>query len=151
LAELLRVLAQPTNCGGNTYTLGACRNYAWIVESAKRHGKTEFNFSEIDPYDFSRLMKHPESHWTPGADYLVRTNVAFVSQKPVMVIICDKSFRSVPLPAIWNLYLGNPAHAVGYSDGKAELISQKEFAALDLTGFVSLRGLTTNYQEIPQP
>jgi hypothetical protein len=45
----------------------------------------------------------------------------------------------VPQPCLWNLFRQNPAHAVGYSDGSAGLISPEEYAALDLSRFIKAR------------
>jgi hypothetical protein len=61
-----------------------------------------------------------------------------------VVIVCRKQFSDLHNPGIWNSFIPNPAHAVAYSDGTAELISPKQFANLNLNGFVSLSNLAAN-------
>jgi hypothetical protein len=61
-----------------------------------------------------------------------------------VIIICEREYDNVPKPALWNFYRKNPAHAVGYSDGTAGLISPEQFTNLNLNGFVSLSSLATN-------
>jgi len=55
----------------------------------------------------------------------------------VPVIVRPIAYDNVPGPSIWNLWRRTPAHAVGYSDGTASLISPEEFAASDWSAFVA--------------
>ena len=78
-------------------------------------------------------------------DPLFKTNFVWgnASNREV-VIVCRKKFADLHKPGFWNSFLPNPAHAVAYSDGTAELISPKQFASLNLNGFASLSNLTAN-------
>jgi hypothetical protein len=104
----------------------------------------KFDVSEFGEAEKSEVAKLAKNHWIGGKDFLVRPNFASTNTSRTVVIVCEKSFDNVPQPTLWNFYRKNPAHAIGYSDGSTGLISPAEFAALDLTGFVSLSNLATN-------
>lgn len=61
-----------------------------------------------------------------------------------VVIVCRKKYSDLHKPGFWNSFIPNPAHAVAYSDGTAELISPNQFASLKLNGFASLSNLMAN-------
>jgi hypothetical protein len=85
-----------------------------------------------------------------GADFLVRSSfVLGNSSNRGIVIVCERQFGNVPQPTIWNLYHQNPAHAVGYSDGTAGLISPEQFSNLNLASFVSLSNLVADLASKP--
>ena len=134
----LPLLTPPSNCGGNSYALSACKQYALITRLATDDGKTGIsNLAATEKLEAARLSKN-------GWDFLVRTNFTSRNMAPVIAIVCEKPFSNIPQPTFWNLYRENPAYAVGYSDGSTSLISLAEFAALDLTSFIPLSSLTTN-------
>ena len=152
LATVLPALAPPSNCGGNSHSLSVCRQYALAARLLELDGKNEFRFDDLEETDRMWVAKLAKSSRTEGKDFLVSTNFAIPQTGRVLVIVCEQAFDNVPQPAIWNLYRRNPAHAVGYSDGNCGLISPVEYAALDLTGFVSLRTLELRGQtEAVQP
>jgi hypothetical protein len=100
-------------------------------------------------FDFLRLSDD-NKHRALGLvlndlDYLVKTNFAWGTSSNVeVVIVCPTEFDNVPEPFLLNLYHRNPAHAVGYSDGKTGLISPKQYINLNISGFVSAWSLATN-------
>lgn len=140
---ILLPLNSPSNCGGNSYALYACENYVTITHMAVDDGKSVL--SNLGEAEKSEAAKLAMSHWISGADFLVRTNFTSTKTSRIVAIVCEKSFGNVPQPTLWNFYRKNPAHAVGYSEGSAGLISPAEFKALDLTGFIHLSSLGTNF------
>jgi hypothetical protein len=120
---------------GNRAAILECRNYFFIISHA------ETNSSE---FDFSKLSKEDEIELI-HLGYLAKTNFIWGnSSNRESVIVCQNQFSDVPRTGFLHLFLPNPAHAVGYSDGAAGLISPKEFSQLNLNGFISLSSLATN-------
>jgi len=80
------------------------------------------------------------------SDLWVKTNFtfAFSEVKREVVVVCGKEFDNVHKPGFVNSFFRNPAHAVGYSDGKSGLISVEEFTNFNFSSFVSLANLATN-------
>ncbi len=142
---ILPALISPTNCGGNSYALYACKKFTLLTRLATKDG--QFDISKFGTADRSTASKLTKSHWILRADFLVRTNFTNPSPSRLVVIACERPFENVPQPALWNLYRKNPAHAVGYSDGNTGLISPAEFMALDLSSFVPLSSLGTNISD----
>jgi hypothetical protein len=56
-----------------------------------------------------------------------------------LVVACTAAYADSPRKAFWNLWLAAPKHTVGFADGSIRLLTEEEFASLDLTGFVPLR------------
>ena len=142
---ILTVLTPQTNCGGNSAALSACHNYALAAQIASAENHSQFDTGKIDKQALSELAR--ENWGMTRSDFVVKTNSVLRNRaKPEIVILCTKQFENVPQPTIWNFYHKNPAHAVGYSDGKTGLISPTEFTNLNLNGFVSVASRTTNSQ-----
>ena len=99
------------------------------------------HFNQLDPIDRTNLFRLSNSHGTPDASYWVRTNSFSETNQKQIVIFCDNIYDNVPQPTIWNLYHRNPAHAVGFSDGTAGLISPSEFTQIDRNAFLNLTAL----------
>jgi hypothetical protein len=139
---LLAMLALPASSGklrGNAFALLYCRLELRDWKSANTNG---FNFEQLSKEDKRRaivLLGLNMDAWT-------KTNFIWAKSETdrEIVIVCRKEFNNVPRPAWWNFYHKNPAHAVGYSDGTAELISPEAFTNLNLSGFISLSNLATN-------
>ncbi|MBI4602385.1 MAG: hypothetical protein HY721_10545 [Planctomycetes bacterium] len=136
---------RPTNCGGNGQALSDCRQFAvlcraWVDEAASVGGASA-------PATLGDLVAtHGAEDRPPGfrngfgflEDYLVLDPRRPVPRgERAVVIVCSEPYGNVPRPTFWSFYRRNVAHAVGYSDGTAGLISPREYAALDLSGFVS--------------
>jgi hypothetical protein len=75
--------------------------------------------------------------WIPSARFLVSTASMSEreSQPRRVIVVCDTPYSNVP-----RRWIGSapPAHAAGFSDGSAGLISPAEFAALDRSLFAFL-------------
>ena len=94
---------------------------------------------------FLRLIFIAEDLAKQGEGYLIKTNCNTTRTNREIVIICEKPFDyDGANTSFWNLFKRNYAHAVGFSDGKAGLISTTEFTTLDLHGFTSLSQVATN-------
>jgi len=132
-----------TNCGGNGYALTVCRSYLLTAQMLAEENHSGFEISKLGENDKINLVKLTQSSWLRGADFLVQTNFAWSNAQQQIVIVCDKGFDNAPKLG-WIYFWRNSAHAVGYSDGTAGLISSEDFTNLNLNGFVSLSSLATN-------
>ena len=107
----------------------------------------EFNLVALETAERKYLIPYTSHSWLQTAVFWIRTNTIDISEKPkTILIVCDKSYDNVPQPTIWNLYKKTPAHAVGFADGSADLITPAQFAALDLSEFVR----ATNFFGVPE-
>lgn len=150
-ALTLPLVKTESNCGRNSYALNVCRIFALAAEMAAQDNHSKFEVEKIEKVERQSFMALAGNHWgMNGADFLVKTNFVLGSSSNREVIIVSKrKFGNVPQPTIWNFYHQNPAHAVGYADGKIGLISPDLFTNLDLTGFVTLSNLVANFEHIP--
>ena len=144
-AALLPGLAPPSNCGGNSHALTACKQILIYDRLARNTNGIGFDLAQFDAVDQTNLFLTVASRWTSDAGYWLRTNGFSNTAARQIVVVCDRAYDNVPQPAVWNLYRGNPAHAVGYSDGTTGLITPAEFSGLDRRGFMSLTALATNH------
>lgn len=140
-ALVLPALAPASNCGGNNYALTACKQLVFYARMATPTNSSTLELALLDTFDRTNLFRLVDSHWTTGAGYWVRTNGLGDATQKRIVVVCDTVYDNVPQPTIWNLYHLNPAHAVGFSDGTAGLISPAEFTAMDRTDFAALSAL----------
>jgi len=136
---VLPAIAPSKNLTGNRAALAMC---GWELTAWKSYqpNRPEFDFHKLSNDEKRRVIM-----FGLNQDFLIRTN--FVWGTPTnreIVIVCQREYDNVPLPAPWNLLYRNPAHAVGYSDGTRGLISPEEYQNLFLYGFVSLWSLATN-------
>lgn len=127
-----------SNCGGNSAALSDVRTYALIA----RMGATDspdhtFRVMMATPEQRKQLARVARDHWVPNARFLVSTAPFSEeqSQPRRIIAVCDTPYSNVP-----RRWIGSapPAHAAGFSDGSAELISPARFAALDRSSFVFL-------------
>lgn len=141
----LPFLAPSTNCGGNSYALTVCEEFAVTARAKTQDHEGSFEISKISQQDLAMIARNA---WgISGADLLVRTNfLPGSSTNRALVIVCTRKFDNIPQPMIWNLFHKTPAHAVGYSDGEVALISPDDFAKLNLDGFVSAASLVAGSQ-----
>jgi hypothetical protein len=147
----LPLLAQPSNCGGNSYALNACRQITFYASRLTPTTNWPSNLNDLDSIDRAYFFGLNQSHWTPDADYWIRTNAFAAATQRQIVVFCDQLYDNVPQPTIWNLFRHNPAHAVGYSDETGGLISRAEFEQLDRHNFASLRTVEQSYSEWSKP
>lgn len=138
-AAMLPSLATTGKLHGNERALKNCELEMRIWKSAETNSPS-FDFSKLSHEDTRRVLMLV---WTLDAQ--AKTNFLWQTNKTKheIVIVCGKEFDNVPA-SFWTFYLKYPAHAVGYSDGTAGLISPEQFTNLNLTGFVSLSNLATN-------
>lgn len=131
------------NCGGNNYTLSNCKHFALAARMVADENAGLFTINKIESQDLTLISM---DRWgSAGSDFLVKTNFLITNQtNREIVIVSQRAFANVPQPTFWSFYRKHWAHAVGYSDGSADLISPKEFSKLNLNGFVSIKSLVTN-------
>jgi hypothetical protein len=148
VALALPLVTAKTNCGGNSYALSACATFAVAAYVTAQDNHSQFEVGKIGKDEWQSFLTLAGNHWGMNrADFLVKTNFVLGNGSNRDVIIVSKrEFGNVPQPTIRNFYHRNPAHAVGYSDGTTGLISPEQFANLNLTGFVSLSNLVTNFE-----
>ena len=127
-----------SNCGGNSAALSNVRMYVLLA----RMGSTDspdhvFHVLTVTPEQRKQLAHVAHDHWIPNARFLVSTGPLSEesSQSRRIIVVCDTAYRNVP-----RRWIGSapPAHAAGFSDGSAELISPAQFAALDKSSFTFL-------------
>lgn len=140
------LLARPSNCGGNTAALYNCKQ---ILTYARMFGDTNTfppDANQMPPEERDEFFKLGKNHWTGVAQYWVRTNGWDSRNHTQIVVFCEKAFGNVPQPTLGNLYTRNPAHAVGFANGTAGLISPGAFAQIDKNDFASLSDLEPRCQ-----
>jgi hypothetical protein len=144
-AMAVPLLESSTNCGGNNSTRVDCYEFTLYARLASDEKTEKFEIGKIDKQYLQMLARH---HWgICGSDLLVRTNFSTSKvNNHELVIICTEPFGNIPQPTIWNFYHQTPAHAVGYADGKVDLISPAEFKNLNLSGFVSVSNLVASVE-----
>ena len=135
----LPTLATSGKARGNDLALLECRLYLSAASSSQPNSSL---------FEFSKLSIEEKRHALCLAvylDLLVRTNFLWGNGLDhEIVVVCPNEFDNVPRPILFNLYHKNPAHAVGFSDGRTRLISPAEFTNLNLDGFISAASLATN-------
>ena len=131
-----------SNCGGNSAALFVCGEFVAIPrETAEgKGGVLDFNMKPgEEKKSLGYLAKNNE---IPGASFLVKRGRHEIEEgQKQIIVVCATAYSNVPQPTLWNLYKRTPAHAVGYSDGLAELISPAQFNSLNLSDFVDAREL----------
>jgi hypothetical protein len=130
----------PTNkLAGNQATLAMCR-WELATWQAYQTNSPGFNFHQLTDDQKRRVIM-----FGLNQDFSIRTNFAWSdAAKRKIVIVSSRVYDNVPVPAPWNVFWRNPAHAVGYSDGTTGLISPEEFDSLNQFGFASLWSLATS-------
>jgi hypothetical protein len=124
---------------GNRMTLIECHEYLNTVSSTKSNS-TNFDFSKLTDDDKGRAIGMARIF-----DFWIKTNFVWrTGSNREIIIVCPEQFDNIPKPGFWNAFWRNPAHAVGYSDGSAGLISPEQFTNLNLSGFVSATNLAAN-------
>ena len=124
-----------SNCGGNSAALSAVRSYATRAVVAMMESPDHtFRVTAATPDEQDQLRQLPGARWVPRAHFLVSTTPVTLEPRRA-IIVCDTPYTNVPQHRFAD---APPSHAVGFSDGSAELISPTKFAALDRSSFVSL-------------
>jgi hypothetical protein len=138
---LLPMLAKPSNCGGNSAALTACRNIclATRIISSDR-GTNLVSLSGLSAEEVLEFQNVAGLSWLHGARLLVRTNgfVLGAGEDKQVIVVCDTAYSNVPQ---YRFHRAPPTHAVGYSDGNVGLISMAQFHSLNLKSFQDVRDL----------
>ena len=131
-----------------------CLDYAKFVEYAATNNQFGLDISKLNDGKVSsnyqsgavvRLLFSAQDLAKQGEDYLIKTNCNTAKTNHEVIIVCEKPFDyDKANESFWNLFKRNYAHAVGYSDGSAGIISTTEFSNLDLRGFANLSQIATN-------
>ncbi|MEK7781133.1 MAG: hypothetical protein AAB370_06500 [Verrucomicrobiota bacterium] len=140
------ILARPSNCGGNSAALANCNQILVCVRLSCETKTFLLNTSPMSAEERDHFLELGVNHWTGEAQYWVRTNRWDLTSRTQMVVFCEKAFANVPQPTFFNFYKRNPAYAVGFADGTAQLISPADFAQLDKSDFAPLSALRHIYQ-----
>jgi hypothetical protein len=135
---VLPLFARASNCGGNSAALFNVRMYVLLARTgAMDTPEHTFRVMTVTPEQRKELADVAHDHWIPNARFLVSTAPLSEerSQLRRIIVVCDTPYSNVPRRWIGS---ASPAHAAGFSDGSAELISPTQFAALDRSSFAFL-------------
>jgi len=135
------LLARPSNCGGNSAALAACKGYVTILQLwSGDHDGQSFRYDETDDETRQPLARLPGASWIRSARLLARVDDVRVDSaaEKWIIMVCDRAYDNVPQRTFGRSPM---THAVAYANGETGLISPEEFARLDLSGFTDLQGL----------
>jgi len=119
----------------------AATNYNFSCFGVECHSTTgPVNASAIR---YSELYGSSRCIFNTNQDFWVRTNFLFNTTNRQPVIICKQQFHFRRAKNYFGCSYSSPkpAYAVGFSDGTAELVSEKEYSNINLNGFIPLSGL----------
>lgn len=143
----LPMLARPTNCGGNSAALAACKDIVLSFRTVSlERGDMPVSITNLTGPEQEYFRFVAGVSWLPNSKVLVAARPIILSEeRPREILaVCDTPFDNVP-----RRFLGRAplTHAVGYSDGSAGLISVREFRRLNLSGFIDVRKIATTRVE----
>jgi hypothetical protein len=121
-----------SNCGGNSAALSVCRNF--VIDMSSDIDGNYIGYDNISMEKLAEARKITAYHWIKGMTYKILKFKASREPKEI-VIICNKMYSNVPKPSVYNLFIGSPRHAVGYSDGSIGLITDKEYLCQSMEKF----------------
>src|SRR6266404_6590004 len=91
-ASLLPLLARPTNCGGNTATLNACRSVALAFQTvALDRGDKPFSIATLSESERENFGRPSGLSWIPGGRLLVATDSVSITETQPKKILADCS------------------------------------------------------------
>jgi len=125
-----------------TYARLTCGSFLVIATQAAQENNSVFEIGKLNSKERTELLALSQS-WHNGADFFIRTNFTVQGSAKKIVIVSNWELNTTK-PIIWNFFRKNPAHIVGYSNRMIGFISPKEFADINLNGFVSVVSLATN-------
>jgi hypothetical protein len=135
---LLPALARPSNCGGNSAALAACKTVAacFRVIGSER-GDQPVEVTSLNAQEREYFEQIAGLGWLGDAKVLVITSAVAITEQGsnTIIAVCDGAFDNVP-----RRFLGKSPlrHAVAYADGSTRLIPVEEFRKLDLAQFVDV-------------
>ncbi|HMJ89896.1 MAG TPA: hypothetical protein VK530_08770 [Candidatus Acidoferrum sp.] len=139
-AAMLPLLARPTNCGGNSAALGACKNIALnlVLAATEREG-TAVSVTNLTSEEREYFRHISGISWLGTATvFATREPVNADKQPRQLIAVCNKAYDNVPQRRFGNAPF---THAVAYGDGSSGLISVEEFRELDLSRFIDAKTL----------
>jgi hypothetical protein len=140
LAIIIALLAQIYIGGKPTaidIAMRGCKDYLKYVTHVTTNKVFIFKrevFLDFEKVEISREIFHPNRNlW-------IKTNFIVNLSKPELAIVCRQQFYYPRMKNSlgWSYGRLKPAYVVGFSDGKAELISQEQFSSLTTDGFIPL-------------
>lgn len=114
-----------------------CKDYLEYAKLASTNGVFKSDFSKTSIFKRENALL---AIFNPNQKFWAKTNFMLGILNPKVVILCKQQFSYPRFKNSFGCsYSGiKPAFVVGYSDGTTALISQEQFASLDLSNFVSL-------------
>src|SRR5215831_13652174 len=138
-AMVLPFLARPTNCGGNSAALAACKDIMLSFQTVSLdRGAKPVSITNLSGPEREYFRLVAGLSWLPDSKVLISAGPVALGQERAreIVAVCDTSFDNVPRRVFGRAPF---THAVGYSDGSVGLISVQEFRHLDLSRFIDVR------------
>src|SRR5258708_7381284 len=151
---VLPLFARPTNCGGNSAALTACRSVVLGFQIvALDRGNKAFRVADLTPTEQENFRRPTGKSWLPGARLLVTQQpIRITLGEPKKIIaVCDRAYDNVPLRRFWKSPM---SHALAYSDGSVGLIPVSAFEQLDFTRFLDVASIpqsVSNKPMLPTP
>jgi type II secretory pathway pseudopilin PulG len=138
LAVLIPMLAGPTNCGGNSAALSACRDVALSFRTIALDHEDQVSIADLTPRERNYFRHVMGLSWLPDSRILVAPGpIIFRDGQPkAIVAVCDHAFDNVPRRFIGKAPL---THAVAYSDGSTGSMSEEKFQRTDFSKFIEVR------------
>jgi hypothetical protein len=137
-AMLLPLLALPSNCGGNSAALSACRSVVLAFQTvALDRGDKPFRVADLNVSERENFRSPTGMSWLPGARLLVTSDQVSIShgQPRKIIAVCDKAYDNVPQRRFGRSPM---SHAVAYSDGSVGLIPVADYQRSNLSRFVDV-------------
>ena len=134
----LPMLPRPTNCGGNSAALSACRGVVLAFQTvALDRGDRPFRVVDLSEAERENFRSPICMSWLPGARLLVTPEAISITQgEPKRIVaVCDRAYDNVPQHRFWKAPM---THAVGYSDGSVGLMPLAVFQHSDFSHFVDV-------------
>jgi hypothetical protein len=138
---LFPALSRPSNCGGNSAALSACKSISVCFRLiAAERGDGAVSISELSRAERDYFKQVAGLSWLGQSRVLItptRVGVGGATGR-VVIAACDRAFDNVPRRMFGKAPL---THAVAYADGSNGLMPAEEFRRLDLSSFVDVRSI----------
>jgi hypothetical protein len=121
-AMLLPLLALPSNCGGNSAALSACKSVVLAFQTvALERGEKPFRVTDLSERERENFRDPTGMRWLHGAKVQVTSEEISISHSlPRRIIaVCDRPYDNVPQRRFGRSPM---SHAAAYSDGSVGLI-----------------------------
>jgi len=140
-------LGNPSDCGGNTAALAACKSFVTGLEIiSNQRSNAPVSISDIKSSELSYVTNLAGLNLLTNSKVLVKPiAVGFFGGPKEIIAVCDRAFDNVPR----RLFGKAPyTHAIAYADGSFALFTVEEFKGLDLTNFVDIRKIQAKDVEL---